>query len=35
MDYILNLPMPTDNEQQYQTVIEDISKSIMGQEKNK
>jgi hypothetical protein len=35
MDYILGLPLPTDNEQQYQTVLEDISKAIMGQEKNK
>lgn len=34
MDYILGLPLPGDNEQQYQSLLEDISKSIQGVEKS-
>lgn len=33
MDYIKGLPVPGDNEQQYQSLLEDISKSIQGVEK--
>lgn len=31
MEYIKGLPVPSDNEQQYQTLLEDISKSILGE----
>jgi len=33
IEYIRGLPLPSGNEQQYQTLLEDVSKSIHGVEK--